>query len=170
MRNFFYVQSYNMMHPAIRSMLDALGLIGFHDSLSEMKIRSKYFLGYSEVLQHAQLDFYQKLPKIFPPTEDPDAPNENPIKAITIMNPKFAMAHLDNQLVDQQKWDDNCCGTMFFCDAAGTEEDDDSFPVAWMMKYEIFFEDDVIQLVRKNGEHAFDPAKLAYQSYTSSLH
>jgi hypothetical protein len=59
---------------------------------------------------------------------------------------------------------------MFFCNATEDDNEDDSFPAAWMVKYEIFYEDDVIQLVRKNGEHAFDPAALAYQSFSSALH
>lgn len=168
MRNFYYVQSYNMMNHAIKRMLDTMGILGFHDSLAEMKIRSKYYIGYSEAVNHAQMDFYQKLPKIFPPIKG--EPNENPIKAITIMNPKFVMSQLiEHNQLSEQTWDDNCCGTMFFCDAPNGDDDDD-FPTAWMMKYEIFFEEDIIQLVRKNGEHAFEPAALAYQSYTSSLH
>jgi hypothetical protein len=39
-----------------------------------------------------------------------------------------------------------------------------------MLKYEVFFEEDSIQLMRKNGDHAFDPAALAFQSFTSALH
>ena len=168
MRNFYYVQSYNMMNPGIRSMLDQIGLLGIHDSLSEMKIRSKYFLGYSEVMHHAQIDFRQKLPKIFPPSDDTNDKKENAIKVISVMNPKFAMQHIEDGRFGEQEWDDNCCGTMFFCNEHS--DDDDEFPRAWMMKYEIFFEEDVIQLVPKNGEHAFDPAQVAYQSFSSALH
>jgi len=159
-----------MMHPAIKRMLGTLGILEMHDSLSELKIRSKYFLGYHEVMHHAQLDFKQKLPQIFPPTDDPNDKNENAIKVISIMNPKFAMGQLDGDpRFEDQKWDDDCCGTVFFCDAPNGDDDDD-FPSAWMMKYELLFEDDIIQLVRKNGEHAFDPAALAYQSFSSALH
>jgi hypothetical protein len=159
------------MHSEIRRMLDKIGILGMHDSLSELKIRSKYFIGYSEVIYHAQEDFKKKLPRIFPPSNDPADKKETAIKFISVMNPKFAMAQLSELELDQfgeQKWDENCCGTLFFCDAQN--EDNDDFPQAWMMKYELFFEDDIIQLVSKNGEHAFDPAKLAYQSFSSALH
>ena len=156
------------MNPSIRLMLDKLGIIGMHDSLSEMKIRSKYFIGYSEAQIHAQKDFKQKLPKIFPPSEDPTINTEAAIKGMTIMNPKFAMVDQEDERFASQEWDENCVGTMFFCNAATDDEDD--FPSAWMMKYEIFYEDDIIQLVRKNGEHAFDPAALAYQSFSSAIH
>jgi hypothetical protein len=159
-----------MMNPNIRLMLDKMGIIGMHDSLSELKVRSKYFLGYTEVLSHAQKDFRQKLPKIFPPSEDPSVKNEAAIKGMTIMNPKFAMVDMEDERFQNQQWDDDCFGTMFFCNATESDDDEDEFPSAWMVKYEIFYEDDVIQLVSKNGEHAFDPAALAYQSFSSALH
>ena len=169
MRNFYYIQSYNMQNPVIRAMLNKLEILGLHDSLSEMKIQSKYFLGYSETMHHAQLDFKQKLPRCFPPSNDPNDKKENEIKAISVMNPKFAMPHIEDGRYGEQTWDDNCCGTMFFCNEPSTD-DEDTFPSAWMMKYEIFFEEDIIQLVSKNGEHAFDPAQVAYQSFSSALH
>lgn len=172
MRNFYYIQTYNMMHPAIRGMLDTLGVLSIHDSLSELKIRSKHFIGFNESTVHAYQDFNKKLSKIFPPREDKKK-QEVPLKVITIMNPKFAIHDELNEMINEnfgeQQWDDDCCGTMFFCDAPLSEEDDE-FPHTWLMKYEIYFENDTIQLQRKNGEYAFDPAALAFQSFTSVLH
>lgn len=171
MRNFYYIQSYNMANPAVRAMLGTLGVLGMHDSLSELTIRSKYFLGFSEALKHAQLDFKQQLPKLYPSTLDPNEKVEKAIKVITVMNPKFALSRLDPaESYNTQEWDADCCGTMFCCDAPSEEEAEENFPDAWIVKYEVFFEEDIIQLVLKNGEHAFDPAALAYQSFSSALH
>ena len=173
MKNFYYVQSYNVMHPAIRTLLNGLGVISIHDSLQELKIRSKHFLGFHEATTHAQNDFSKKVEKIWP-KNDPDS-KKGGIKVLTIMNPKFAMQDALNEMIDERfgkqhaRWDDDCVGTLFFCDAPESE-DEDEFPKTWMMKYEIFFEEDVIHLQRKNGEYAFDPAALAFSSYTSAVH
>lgn len=170
MRNFYYIQTYNLMNPGIRLMLDSLGIFAIHDSLADLKVRSKYFVSYSEILKHAQDDFRKKLPKIFPVSDDPKSTNENAIKGMTIMNPKFSMIDQDDERLVGQEWDDDCIGSMFFCNAASDDDESDDFPTSWMVRYEIFFEDDVIQLVLKNGEHAFDPAAVAYQSFSSALH
>lgn len=173
MRNFYYVQTYNMQHPSIRAMLDKLGVLGIHDSLSELKVRSKHFLGFHETTAHAHEDFEKKLSRIFP--VEPGQKIEAGYKVITIMNPKFAIPDQLSEMIAERfgeqhnHWDDDCCGMMFFCDAPA-EEDDDEFPRTWMLKYEVFFEEDSIQLMRKNGDHAFDPAALAFQSFTSALH
>lgn len=168
MRNFYYIQTYNMMHPAIRSMLDTLGVIGIHDSLSEMKIRSKYFLGFNESTVHAHKDFSKKLSSIFPPE---NGIAESGVKIVSIMNPKFAVYDKLNESIAEHfgeqhvKWDDDCAGTIFFCDApVDTSDDDGIFPDTWMMKYEIFFEDDTILLTRKNGEYAFNPSSVSFSS------
>lgn len=174
MRNFYYIQTYNMMHPSIRRMFDALGVLGIHDSLSELKVRSKHFIGFHEATSHAHEDFDKKLTRIFP-LEKGETSKENAVKIMTVMNPKFAMPDQIAEMIAEKfgdqhgKWDDDCCATMFFCDAP-EDEDDESFPKTWMVKYEIYFEDDKMNLVRKNGEYAFDPAALAFSSYTSSLH
>lgn len=174
MRNFYYIQTYNMMHPSIRRMFDLLGVLGIHDSLSELKVRSKHFLGFHEATAHAHEDFNKKLTRIFPLEKD-EKSKENAVKIMTVMNPKFAMPDQIAEMIDEKfgeqhgKWDDDCCATMFFCDAPESEEGDESFPKTWMVKYEIFFEDAMMNLVRKNGEYAFDPAALAFQSYTSTL-
>lgn len=166
MKNFYYVQTYNLLNPKIRAMLDNLGIFKIHDSLFELKTRSKNFYGYNEALLHTQLDFKLHLAKIFPDTDDKGEPTENEIKIINVVNPKFAM--IDNEEdYGEQEWDENCCATMFFCNSEIESED---FPVAWMMKYEIFNEDDSIVLVLKNGEHAFDPSQVAYQNFSSALH
>lgn len=166
MRNFYYAQTYNLMNPAIKGMLSASGIFGLHDNLSELKIRSKYFIGFYEASNQAQEDFKKKLSKIFP--EAVDEKTEAMVKVFMIMNPKFSIPNQLNEEIAEKfgespnMWDDNCCGTLFFCDANDTEEEE--FPSAWMVKYEIFFEEDVIQLVSKNGEYAFNPADLAYSS------
>lgn len=171
MRNFYYILTYNMMHPSILRMFDAL--IGIHDSLSELTVRSKRFMEAHEATSHAYKDFDKKVSRIFP-VEKGEESKEHPVKIMTVMNPKFAMSQQDSDLIAEKfgeqhgKWDDDCCATMFFCESEG--EDEDSFPKTWMVKYEIFFEDDQMNLVRKNGEYAFDPAALAFSSYTSSLH
>lgn len=173
MRNFYYVQTYNVQHPGIRAMLDKLGVLGIHDSLSELKVRSKHFLGFHETTVHAHEDFEKKLSRIFPAEEDEKI--EVGYKVITIMNPKFAIPdQLADMIADRfgeqhNKWDDDCCGTMFFCDAPA-DEDDDAFSKTWMLKYEVFFEEDTIQLMRKNGDYAFDPVAIAFPSFTSALH
>lgn len=174
MRNFYYIQTYNIQHPGIRLLLSDLGVLGIHDSLSELKIRSKHFIGFHEATFRAHEDFDKKVTRIFPIPEG-EKKIEAGYKVITIMNPKFAvpdnMAEMIAERFGEQhgRWDDDCCGTMFFCDAPADENDDD-FPKTWMMKYEIFFEEDNMHLTRKNGEYAFDPAALAFQSFTSALH
>lgn len=159
MKNFYYVQMYNLMNPRIKSMLDELGILKIHDSVFELKTRSKNFYSYNEVIEHTQLDFKLHLPKIFPNTDDKGEPTENEIKIINVVNPKYVM--MDDKDFDEQAWDDNCHATMFFCNSEIESED---FPLAWMMKYEIFSEEDLIELVLKNGEHAFNPSQVAHQS------
>lgn len=142
--------------------------------MSELKIRSKHFIGFHEATFHAHEDFDKKLERVFPLAEG-EKQKMNAVKIITVMNPKFALSDSLTNKIEQNfgeqhnKWDDDCCGTMFFCDAP-EHEDDDDFPATWMIKYEIFFEDDVMNLIRKNGEFAFDPAALAFQSFTSAVH
>lgn len=173
MRNFFYLQSYNMGSSAIRSMLADLGMTGIHDSLADLRVRSKYFLSNSETLQHATDDFEKKLTKIFPAQEGVSKGVElGAVKVVTLMNPKFALKQLTepHPFLADQKWDDNCTATMFFCETTGQDLKEKDMPRTWMMKYEIFFEEDTIQLVDKNGTHAFDPATWAYHSFSSAVH
>lgn len=172
MRNFYYVTTYNLSHPAVRAMLDRMNLITLHDSLTDLKVRSKHFIGYQEATAHVSEDFDKKLASIFPAGEGEK--REENIKIITVMNPKFALpdemlAQIAERFGEQHNtWDDDCCGTIFFCDTPEDEEDD--FPQSWMMKYEIHFADDNIKLLHKNGEYAFAPSSLPTGSYTSSLH
>lgn len=171
MRNFYYIQSYNLQHPIIQEMLEKLGMFVFHDSFSDLKVRSKHFIGYHEATYHAHADFDKKLTKLFPDVK-PDI--ETAVKTITVMNPAFGLPDDVSELIEEQfgeqqnRWDDDCCGTMFFCNVQEGEEEDE-FPRNWLMKYEIYFEEDGL-LTRKNGEFAFEMSSLPFQSFSSSVH
>jgi hypothetical protein len=183
MRNFHFIVSYNVSHPAVKDMLDRTKLTAMTESLTDIRIRSKHYLNFEEACENCQADFYRKLPALFPVKPGMTTDEAHEIVHVTVMNPIFAVdpelaAQIAERFGDQQsRWDDNCCGTMFFCEADQSDDegemmDDeviDQLPSTWLFKYEICFEDDAIDYL-KNGGIAFNKASIGYCNFTSVYH
>lgn len=168
MRNFYYIQSYNLGNAHTSKLIDLMGLFDISDSVAEVKIKSKYFTDFNEATMFINKDFYKKADLIF------DDDQTHVIKAIMVMNPLLAEHNETDAKIAKafnQCWEDSCCGTFFFCE---TEQDDidknDLVPDSWLIKYEIYFANDEIDLVDKNGEYMFAPSSLTYPGYSSNIH
>src|SRR5574343_524414 len=142
MKNFYYVTSFNLSNPSIKTMLDKKGITEMSGMMLDLKIRSKLFISYGEAFSNAQEDFEKKLKAIFPDDE------QHNIRHVSAINPALALRgnHLISAMIEKfvgsamSAWDDNCCGVLFFADMQDGEDVDDPFdPNSWMLKYEILY-------------------------------
>lgn len=168
MKNFFYVLTYNITNLVIQRALDG-SPVSVLDNAIEFKTRSKLYKSYSETAQHVHDDFERKLVKM--------QLGENfMVKILSVMNPSIIGSSVEEMasLVERfghrsiDAWDDECCGVVFFMrvpDDSNESDLDGITPNAWMLKYEIFFSEDNIELT-KNGDFAL----MSLQNFTSTYH
>lgn len=162
--------TYNINHPKVNALLERSKMLENTESMIDFKMRSKLYLNYKEAINHINLDISKKIPAIFPNSVKGE---KHPLKIISLMNPAFTvMSELAQKLFEQfgpaeQHWDEKCCSAMFLTEGSEDESDDDVLPQTWMFKYETFYVEDLIELV-KNGEYAFNPANVATQNFNST--
>lgn len=150
--SFYYVVTYNVQHPTVKKLLDKLGMSAISGSLIELKSRSQLYHDYEQVSQAAHDDFDLKLKMMY----DHDQ-KDQVIRCISATNPMFD-PDAENTAYDQGEWDDWCAGSIFFGEA-DDEEDEEEMPKepgSWMVKYELFYVEDAIEVL-KNGELIYCP-------------
>jgi len=154
-------------------MLDRLGFTAMMDTVLDLKTRSKLFLSFTEATVHVHADFDKKLALIYPEKKD------HQIRHISVLNPAFMMpgSNLMQALAERfggkalDNWDENCCSAIFFAEAADEDDDEDRHtdPNSWMVKYEVFYTDDAIEL-SGNGDFVFSPLSVPHNMITSTYH
>jgi len=170
MRNYYYVVSLNMTNPIVKSMLDKQGLSSV--TMVDFKMRSKLFMSYQETLNAALADFDNKLTKLYVKK------GEHFIGSFTLSNPAVLTPESDvmaamiakfggNYLND---WDENCASVIFFAENPdGDGEKAVLNATSWMVKYEVLFTDDAIELTG-NGDFAFEPMNVPKTQFSSAYH
>lgn len=171
MRNFYYVVSFNLTNPLVKTTLSNQGVTSLTGLMIDFKLRSKLFISYTEAMLAANDDFTKKLESFYPDKQ------EHQVCQYSVANPsilassdevaekmsiKFGMNYLNG-------WDDNCCSVIFFADNPTGEEDPDLEPNAWMIKYEILYTDNSIEL-SGNGDFVFAPINVPRASFNSTYH
>jgi hypothetical protein len=159
-KNFYYVLTYNILHPRVRSLLERAKMFETTESMMDFKMRSKLYMSYKEAVKHAHDDINKKIPAVFPERKESD--EKQPLKIIGLMNPKMipTSSEIAQRIFEKfggssEFWDEKCCSTIFLTEA-GANEEEDELPTSWMFKYEVYFIEDPIELL-KNGEYAFTP-------------
>lgn len=150
--SFYYVVTFNVQHPTVKKFLDKLNISAICDSLIELKTRSKLYLDFEQASQSAHDDFDLKLKMMY----DHDQKDQM-IRCISATNPMFD-PDAEDTAYDQGDWEEWCAGSIFFGESDEDEEDDEMpmEPGSWMIKYEIFYIEDAIE-VMKNGEMIYCP-------------
>jgi hypothetical protein len=113
-------------------------------STVDFKFRSKLFNTYTEAVSAGEYDFAYRAEILY--NEENTAPEIsemviiNPVYAV---NPNVASENADKIGLHNESWDQTCCAAIYFIDK--------EVPTDWLMKYEIYFAEDGIEVV-KNGE------------------
>lgn len=171
MRNFYYVVSFNLTNPRVKTMLEQLKITAMTGLVIDFKLRSKLFLSYSEATNAAHDDFKKKLEVIYPDKL------EHKINSFAVANPAI-LAQSSEMIEDLAEkfglkylsgWDENCCSVLFFADNPDDEEEINLDPNAWMFKYEILYTEDAIEL-SGNGDFVFSPMNVPHTQFTSTYH
>lgn len=171
MRNFYYVVSFNLTNPIVKTMLDKQGVTELTGFVLDMKLRSKLFISKTETTTAALIDFHKKLPLIY---TDADK-TEHYVSQFSIVNPKLTSeADVSDMLAKfggkyLNNWDENCCGVMFFADNPNYEAEINLDPNSWMVKYEILYSDDAIELAG-NGDFIFAQMDVPRTTFNSTYH
>jgi hypothetical protein len=172
MRNFYYVVSFNLTNPLIKTMLHAQNIAAVTGSIMDFKLRSKLFLSYSETVFAVNEDFNDKLKIIYPDSVDHN------INLFSVTNPSIlpptadAMDIINHKLAQkfyQTNWDDNCTSVLFFADNSEDDEEMNGDLNSWLLKYEIFFIEDAIE-ISKNGNYLFSTMNVPQTEFTSTYH
>lgn len=163
--SFYYVVTYNLQHPTVKNYLS--DFLGSCESAMEFKVRSKLYHDFVEATDAAHDDFDMKCDGLYP-----DRP-EQALQWVTAINPIFSqdVNTEEEPVFVTGDWQDNCAGSIFFMEVDEDDEDEEEEPVfepgSWLLKYEIFFAQDILE-VPVNGEAAFSPTLAGCT--TSSYH
>jgi hypothetical protein len=163
MKNFYYVLSFNTTNPTVKAMLSRQTIFATCDTMIDLKVRSRPYMSFTEATIAGHKDFQQKQVAIFNDKKD------YTYRHICVINPEFIMTESNvshEQIVERfgasafSSWDDNCCSVLFFLtdDGVNFEEGEapEISPDMWMLKYEIMFFDDGLELPG-NGDFVFAP-------------
>lgn len=171
MKNYYYVVSFNLTNPRVKSMLDRQKITAMTGFMIDFKLRSKLFISFSETTLAAYDDFQKKLALIYPDKQ------EHHVSQFSIANP--AVFSTDGDLIQSlaekfggkylNNWDENCSSVIFFADNPDAVDDVSLNPNSWMFKYEIFFSEDAIEL-SGNGDFVFSQMNVPYTQFNSTYH
>jgi hypothetical protein len=171
MRNFYYVVSFNLTNPLIKTMLSQQKITSMTGLMLDFKLRSKLFLSYIEAMTSVNEDFNNKLDSIY--TDK----NTHGVAMFTVANPSIIAQTTDIESMVKRfsgknlsDWDENCVCAVFFADN-NVEDDEEinSDPNSWLMKYEIFYTEDAIEL-SGNGNFLFSAMNVPQTQFTSTYH
>lgn len=171
MRNFYYVVSFNLTNPTVKSMLDKQGVTALTGFVLDMKLRSKLFISKSETTRAAIIDFHKKLELIYPDSGEV----EHYVSQFAISNPKLTSKDVILEMLSKfgskylNNWDENCCSVIFFADNPNHEEEINLDPNSWMVKYEILYVEDAIELAG-NGDFIFAQMDVPQTTFNSTYH
>lgn len=171
MKNFYYEVSFNLAHPSVKELVKKSGVVFFSESITDIVIRSRSFISYAEVCNHLDLDFQKKMNVLYPGKTD-----EMRMGQISVVNPAFAVSpEMAKELYEktgrEDLWRDNSCSMIFYHDLEGDEDDETTdegdivLPDSWILKYEILYSDDEIDLTECGGLET-----VALTNLSSSLH
>ena len=171
MRNFYYVTTFNLHNPVVKTMLNKQGITSMTGMIVDFKLRSKLFLSFTEATLAANDDFNNKLEAVYPDKE------EHNISQFSVANP--AILSRNNEMITKmaekfggkslEDWDSNCCSVVFFVDNPEQDDDINLDPNSWMFKYEIFFTEDAIEL-SGNGDFVFSKMNVPHTEFRSTYH
>lgn len=111
--------------------------------LVEFKFRSKLYSSYSETVSGAEYDLSCRIEVLY----EEDA--QLNVQEMVIVNPEFAVT--PDVAIENAKelgmhsghWDPTCAAAIFFVD--------EEYPTDWLLKYEVYFMEDGIE-IPKNGD------------------
>jgi hypothetical protein len=175
MKNYYFVLSFNLTNPIIKSMISKQSIFVGSDQMLDLKLRSRPFMCLTESMIGAHKDASVKIDSIFNP--DKKTPDYN-FRHVCVMNPIMIMNECGESDLAEiaskfgpdalYNWDENCCGVLFFMPNGGAPiEEKDIGPDEWMLKYEIMYYEDSIESAG-NGDFVFAPSNLSISS--SALH
>jgi hypothetical protein len=131
-------------------------------------------MSFTEATIAGHKDFQQKTAAIFNDAKDFS------FRHVCVINPAFLISdsnYTKEQILERfgsgalTNWDDNCCSVLFFVtDTGKTIEEDEApeiSPDMWMLKYEILYFDDAIEMPG-NGDFVFAPTST--QMGMSTIH
>ena len=135
------------------------------------KLRSKLFLSYAETISSVREDYRKKSDIIF------QSDTKHVSSEIFVANPAILgpNSELIAALADKfggkyfNDWDDNCCSVFFFIDNPEAEEEITVDPNSWLIKYEVMFSEDAIEL-SGNGDFVFSKVNVSTTSMNSTYH
>jgi len=171
MRNYYYITTFNLTNLVVKAMLIKQNITEMTGLVVDFKLRSKLFLSFSEATLSAYKDFDNKLKSIYPDKE------EHNVSQFSVANPS-ALPNNDpvaESLVEKfngrrvGKWDSNCCSTIYFADNPEEDEDINLSVDSWMIKYEIYFTEDAIEL-SGNGAYIFSQINVPRTQFNSTYH
>ena len=148
--------TFNVTNPVVKKALTG-SAISVVDNVVDFKVRSKLYISFTEAMTNVHEDFEQKLDQL-------NIDEDHAVKVLSVMNPSIMNASTDLMAALVEKfghqsiktWDDDCCGVTFFIHVlSGSSENDieDVTPNDWMLKYEVFYSDDGME-ISKNGDFA----------------
>lgn len=135
-KNFYYIATFNLTSPIVKKYLEDALLLVENGIIVDFKFRSKLFNTYDETVHASEYDFSNRITILY---TDEDSKLE--IDELIIVNPAYSIENIESNL--KREWDETCCGALYYIDK--------SSPTDWIMKYEIYFAEDGIEVVR-NGE------------------
>jgi hypothetical protein len=112
MRNFYFVVSFNLTNPRVKTMLEQQKVTAMTGFMIDFKLRSKLYLSYMEATRNANDDFDKKLDLLYP-----DDDERHHVSQFAVSNPSILAPTGDLMEAMAEKfgvnymnaWDENCC-------------------------------------------------------------
>lgn len=162
MFSFYYVATYNVQHKTIKSLLDKLGMSGIQGSMLNLQVRSKMYMTFDDACEAVHNDFELKMPAMYGHDHEKQL-----IRMVSATNPMFNPDCEDSSELDN--WTDDCAGSVFYAEAETEDTDVVVEPNSWMMKYEVFFIEDITEWPR-NGDSTYSPPEINWRNLSSTYH
>ena len=161
MKNYYYVISFNMTHPSVKSMMQRQSFLTGSEII-DLKIRSRPFLSFTEAMIAGHKDYSMKHEALYPGQAD-----QHDIRHVSVINPDFMeledTADMIRHFGDMAyQWTENCCSALFFASiddeaqevSFGEVKSPSVLSDTWMIKYEIMTCEDLIEMPG-NGDFIF---------------
>jgi len=161
MFSYYYVATYNIHHKTIKGLLGRMGLTSIQYSMFNLQIRSQMYMDFETACEAVHQDFELKMPPMYGDNHD-----QQLIRMVTATNPMFNPSSEDASDLD---WSDDCAGSVFYAEAETEEMNVVVEPNSWLIKYEIYFIQDITEWSR-NGDATFSPPDQDYLELSSTYH
>lgn len=170
MKFYYYVLSFNLSNPVVRSMIERQSLFSGTEQMIDLKVRSRPYLSFTEATFASHTDYSKKHEILFP--EDF---NDQSVRHVCVINPDFMIVDGNEDVIEQFNaakyvWSENCCSALFFASPVASEDGIetthfgklnkptvDDLLNSWMLKYEVMSYDSMIEHA-SNGDFVFSGA------------